>query len=99
MKNNFVLIYELIDGGFLLTTIPGIDCIVTEINDFGYPQNSEIDTLKSYITTESVVSSQIVAVRRIVYFVLLPLICTPKRKNPRESRPKQQASRVGGGQM
>ncbi|KAF9014194.1 Mu homology domain-containing protein [Cyathus striatus] len=41
VKNNFVLIYELID----------------EINDFGYPQNSEIDTLKSYITTESVVSS------------------------------------------
>jgi len=41
VKNNFVLIYELID----------------EINDFGYPQNSEIDTLKSYITTESVVSA------------------------------------------
>ncbi|KAG6818610.1 hypothetical protein H0H93_003474, partial [Arthromyces matolae] len=41
VKNNFVLIYELID----------------EINDFGYPQNSEIDTLKSYITTETVVSS------------------------------------------
>ncbi|EIM89663.1 clathrin adaptor mu subunit [Stereum hirsutum FP-91666 SS1] len=45
VKNNFVLIYELID----------------EINDFGYPQNSEIDTLKSYITTESVISSQIAA--------------------------------------
>ncbi|KAG6812131.1 hypothetical protein H0H92_004245 [Tricholoma furcatifolium] len=45
VKNNFVLIYELID----------------EINDFGYPQNSEIDTLKSYITTESVVSSAIAA--------------------------------------
>ncbi|KAH8813541.1 Mu homology domain-containing protein [Flagelloscypha sp. PMI_526] len=41
IKNNFVLIYELID----------------EISDFGFPQNSEIDTLKSYITTESVVSS------------------------------------------
>ncbi|KAL0576562.1 sporulation-induced protein [Marasmius crinis-equi] len=41
IKNNFVLIYELID----------------EINDFGYPQNSEIDTLKTYITTESVVSA------------------------------------------
>ncbi|CAK5264175.1 unnamed protein product [Mycena citricolor] len=40
VKNNFVLMYELLD----------------EINDFGYPQNSEIDTLKSYITTESVVS-------------------------------------------
>ncbi|KAI9574213.1 Mu homology domain-containing protein [Boletus coccyginus] len=45
VKNNFVLIYELID----------------EINDFGYPQNSEIDTLKSYITTESVMSSPHVA--------------------------------------
>ncbi|ETW86263.1 hypothetical protein HETIRDRAFT_167529 [Heterobasidion irregulare TC 32-1] len=45
VKNNFVLIYELID----------------EINDFGYPQNSEIDTLKTYITTESIVSSQIAA--------------------------------------
>ncbi|KIM86237.1 hypothetical protein PILCRDRAFT_816169 [Piloderma croceum F 1598] len=43
VKNNFVLIYELID----------------EINDFGYPQNSEIDTLKTYITTESIVSSAI----------------------------------------
>ncbi|KAF9242108.1 Mu homology domain-containing protein [Melanogaster broomeanus] len=32
VKNNFVLIYELID----------------EIIDFGYPQNSETDTLKSY---------------------------------------------------
>ncbi|KAG8920174.1 hypothetical protein FRC01_000889 [Tulasnella sp. 417] len=40
VKNNFVLIYELID----------------EILDFGFPQNSEIDTLKMYITTESVKS-------------------------------------------
>jgi len=45
IKNNFVLIYELID----------------EINDFGYPQNSEIDTLKTYITTESIISSAIAA--------------------------------------
>ena len=36
---------------------------VVEIVDFGYPQNSEIDTLKSYITTESVMSSGIAAVR------------------------------------
>lgn len=43
VKNNFVVIYELID----------------EIVDFGYPQNSEIDTLKTYITTESVVSSAV----------------------------------------
>lgn len=45
IKNNFVLIYELID----------------EICDFGFPQNSEIDTLKTYITTESVMSSAIAA--------------------------------------
>ncbi|KIK06101.1 hypothetical protein K443DRAFT_674665 [Laccaria amethystina LaAM-08-1] len=45
VKNNFVVIYELID----------------EINDFGYPQNSEIDTLKTYITTESIVSSDYAA--------------------------------------
>ncbi|KAH9917446.1 clathrin adaptor mu subunit [Fomitopsis serialis] len=43
VKNNFVLIYELVD----------------EICDFGYPQNSEADTLKSYITTESVMSTNI----------------------------------------
>ena len=32
---------------------------IAEINDFGYPQNSEIDTLKTYITTESIVSAAI----------------------------------------
>ena len=37
---------------------------MTEINDFGYPQNSEIDTLKSYITTESIMSTTIAPVRR-----------------------------------
>lgn len=36
-------------------------CHPSEINDFGYPQNSEIDTLKTYITTESIVSSAIAA--------------------------------------
>ncbi|PVF95930.1 putative clathrin-associated adaptor complex medium chain [Serendipita vermifera] len=37
VKNNFVLIYELID----------------EILDFGYPQTSEIESLKAFITTEA----------------------------------------------
>ncbi|KAL1953826.1 hypothetical protein VTO42DRAFT_2121 [Malbranchea cinnamomea] len=41
VKNNFVLVYELLD----------------EIVDFGYPQNTETDTLKMYITTEGVKSS------------------------------------------
>jgi len=40
IKNNFVLVYELLD----------------EILDFGYPQNTETDTLKMYITTEGVKS-------------------------------------------
>ncbi|KAF9575951.1 hypothetical protein EC968_000913 [Mortierella alpina] len=42
VKENFVLIYELLD----------------EILDYGYPQNSEVDTLKLYITTESVKSER-----------------------------------------
>ncbi|KAK2734650.1 hypothetical protein FQN55_002573 [Onygenales sp. PD_40] len=41
VKNNFVLVYELLD----------------EILDFGYPQNTETDTLKMYITTEGVKSA------------------------------------------
>lgn len=36
---------------------------VTEIIDFGYPQNSEIDTLKTYITTESIMSTASAIVR------------------------------------
>ncbi|KAK9708191.1 clathrin associated protein complex medium subunit, partial [Basidiobolus ranarum] len=46
VKNNFVLIYELLD----------------EILDFGYPQNSEPETLKMYITTEGVKSERAVKV-------------------------------------
>ncbi|KAK9470577.1 Mu homology domain-containing protein [Dipodascopsis tothii] len=38
VKNNFTLIYELLD----------------EIMDFGYPQNTDSDTLKMYVMTESV---------------------------------------------
>lgn len=61
VKNNFVLIYELIDG--TPTAVPFSRLVwsfcLPEINDFGYPQNSEIDTLKTYITTESIVSSAI----------------------------------------
>jgi AP-2 complex subunit mu-1 len=42
VKNNFVLVYELLD----------------EILDFGYPQNTETETLKMYITTEGVKSEK-----------------------------------------
>ncbi|KAJ3275799.1 hypothetical protein HDV01_007266 [Terramyces sp. JEL0728] len=42
VKNNFTLIYELFD----------------EICDFGFPQTTEADTLKLYITTEGVQSEK-----------------------------------------
>ncbi|KAG8686403.1 hypothetical protein FRC09_014154 [Ceratobasidium sp. 395] len=63
VKNNFVLIYELIDGTIemLMSESPHLSVrTVPEILDFGYPQNSEIDTLKMYITTEGVKSEQAV---------------------------------------
>jgi AP-2 complex subunit mu-1 len=43
VKSNFTLIYELLD----------------EIIDFGYPQNTDTDTLKQYITTEGVRSQKL----------------------------------------
>jgi len=68
VKNNFVLIYELIDGASLVLFSSVFDVegtffrLPTEIIDFGYPQNSEIDTLKTFIMTESIVSSPTAAV-------------------------------------
>lgn len=75
VKNNFVLIYELLDGASpclafglnaslfvgltssLRAPVPPCSAsVLAEILDFGYPQNSEIDTLKMYITTEGVKS-------------------------------------------
>ena len=68
VKNNFVVIYEIIDGQYcwILSFLQhDMDVLkhAIEINDFGYPQNSEIDTLKTYITTESIVSTDIAVVR------------------------------------
>lgn len=45
VKNNFTFIYELVD----------------EIVDFGYPQNTELNSLKEYITTEGIKSEKKVA--------------------------------------
>ena len=63
VKSNFVLIYELIDGKLSSLLLRSFAHGTEEIIDFGYPQNSEADTLKTYITTESIVSSSIAAVR------------------------------------
>src|ERR1700710_473334 len=59
VKNNFVLVYELLDGEQdPVLCNHNLYCrkrpltIFTEILDFGYPQNTETDTLKMYITTE-----------------------------------------------
>ena len=73
VKNNFVVIYELIDGAYgLLLHSTYQHWLHVEINDFGYPQNSEIDTLKSYITTESIVSASIAAVRPFLFLLRSP---------------------------
>ena len=45
VKSNFVLLYELLD----------------EINDFGYPQNTDPESLKLYITTETFKSEKAVS--------------------------------------
>jgi AP-2 complex subunit mu-1 len=67
VKNNFVLVYELLDGRFSLCLRAcwkgsrdksDADWMGTEILDFGYPQNTETETLKMYITTEGVKSER-----------------------------------------
>lgn len=64
VKSNFVLIYELLDGASsylpLARDVHLTSTIITEILDFGYPQNTEIDALKMYITTESIKSEMAV---------------------------------------
>lgn len=39
-----------------------------EILDFGYPQNTETDTLKMYITTEGVKSERAIVGTRTFFF-------------------------------
>jgi AP-2 complex subunit mu-1 len=65
VKNNFVLIYELLDGKSIplyfyksaKATSNNDFFHLSEILDFGYPQNTDPDTLKMYITTEGVKSA------------------------------------------
>lgn len=78
VKNNFVLIYELLDGGAIPSrfedsvpdTVADFNHFTAEILDFGYPQNSETDTLKMYITTEGVKSEQAVVCHAITFIGL-----------------------------
>ena len=62
VKNNFVLIYELLDGmlAALKACMKALNANLTviEVLDFGYPQQTETDTLKMYITTDSVKSER-----------------------------------------
>lgn len=59
VKNNFVLVYELLDGTLFRPSRLRFQNSnrMIEIIDFGYPQNTETDTLKMYITTEGVKSA------------------------------------------
>lgn len=63
IKNNFVLIYELLDGGWRgrgrVRRLPSLSLILSarvcaEILDFGYPQNSETGALKTFITQQGI---------------------------------------------
>lgn len=62
IKNNFVLIYELLDGKtrvWFYDHSLSIDLkllLISEILDFGYPQNSDTGVLKTFITQQGVKS-------------------------------------------
>ena len=73
--------------------------LYTEINDFGYPQNSEIDTLKSYITTESIVSSAIAAVILEICSLNQKPDVTVSRKSPQRLPHKLLVLRIGDVEM
>lgn len=58
IKNNFVLIYELLDGE-LAKVKPKRHLLFLslEILDFGYPQNSDVGVLKTFITQQGIKSA------------------------------------------
>ncbi|XP_016379890.1 AP-2 complex subunit mu-B-like [Sinocyclocheilus rhinocerous] len=59
IKNNFVLIYELLD----------------EILDFGYPQNSETGALKTFITQQGIKSQSLLMLHCFLIVSLLCVSC------------------------
>jgi len=60
IKNNFVLIYELLDGILKQTQFTCLYVslsnllILSEILDFGYPQNTDTGVLKTFITQQGI---------------------------------------------
>lgn len=86
IKNNFVLIYELLDGkllnvflqnGNICKLIIFFDTWNVEILDFGYPQNTDTGVLKTFITQQGIKSAtkeeqaQITSQVFIFYFILI----------------------------
>lgn len=60
IKNNFVLIYELLDGKIQVHFAKLINISFTgfpEILDFGYPQNTDTGVLKTFITQQGIKSA------------------------------------------
>lgn len=70
IKNNFVLIYELLDGESDIFSLQSINFgklffrsifkmsfYLTEILDFGYPQNTDTGVLKTFITQQGIKSA------------------------------------------
>lgn len=61
VKNNFVLIYELLDGSCSQENVIQLYNVITfiflEILDFGYPQNSDTGVLKTFILQTGIKSA------------------------------------------
>lgn len=63
IKNNFVLIYELLDGKCFRKSIMIGEFLIwrlisfAEILDFGYPQNTDTGVLKTFITQQGIKSA------------------------------------------
>lgn len=75
-RPSFLLRLELTDLPSFLLLLPSSPRHPSEILDFGYPQNSEIDTLKMYITTEGV-KSELSVVRVLPSFNSVDRPATP----------------------
>lgn len=88
IKNNFVLIYELLDGNSCLFRIllvrELLNCssfasaafFFIEILDFGYPQNTDTGVLKTFITQQGIKSATKEEQAQITsqVFILIPPI-------------------------